>query len=122
MTMPTSVTAAPPVGIDKPASIFADITSAPCEVVWADDGQTITVTFDADLSPATQAAVKWRIMARCANDEALLGQAFAALQANRAFIALTTPTQAQAVAQVKALSRQVNALIRQGLDELDGTD
>jgi hypothetical protein len=107
--------------MDRPAEFFADVTSEPATVVWDDSGRFITVHFDADLSPATQAAVKWRIMARNPNEEQLLGRAFAAMQDNRAFIA-STPTQAQVVAKVKDLCRQVNALIRRELDELDGTD
>ena len=46
-------------------------------------------------------------------------QAALALQANRDFIA-STPTNADAVAQVKALSRQMNGVIRLLLNELDG--
>ena len=44
-----------------------------------------------------------------------------ALIANRAYIA-STPTNAQTVAQIKALSRQINALIRLQLNDLSGTD
>jgi hypothetical protein len=45
-----------------------------------------------------------------------------ALAANSEFLALTSPTNAQSVAQVKALTRQVNALIRILIDALDTTD
>jgi hypothetical protein len=48
--------------------------------------------------------------------------AAAALAANRTFIALPTPTNTQVVAQTKALTRQMNALIRLALGRLDGTD
>lgn len=41
----------------------------------------------------------------------LLGKSVAAVEANRSFIS-SSPTNAQIVAQVKALSRQMNALIR----------
>jgi len=42
----------------------------------------------------------------------LRAQAVTALTTNATFLALTTPTTAQAVAQVQALTRQTNALIR----------
>lgn len=42
----------------------------------------------------------------------LRAKAAAALAANSTFLAVTSPTQAQAVAQVQRLTRQVNALIR----------
>jgi len=44
-----------------------------------------------------------------------------ALQANADYIA-STPTNAQVAAQVKALSRQVNRLIRLVTDQADSTD
>lgn len=49
-------------------------------------------------------------------------QAISALTANRSFVAIATPTNAQNAAQIKALSRQVNGLIRMVFARLDGTD
>lgn len=46
------------------------------------------------------------------NEATLTAQATAALAQNRAAIAATAPTNAQVIAQVKALSAQNNALIR----------
>lgn len=46
------------------------------------------------------------------HEETLRERAEAALATNKAFIDLPSPTNAQAVAEVKALARQVNALIR----------
>lgn len=55
------------------------------------------------------------------NKTSIETQAALALQANRDFIA-STPTNAEAVAQVKALSRQMNGVIRLLLNALDGDD
>lgn len=56
------------------------------------------------------------------NAATLRQQASQALAANRTYIGLATPTAAQTTAQAKALSRQMNALIRLALGQLDGTD
>lgn len=56
------------------------------------------------------------------NGTTLRNQAAAALATNRSFLALAAPTNAQTIAEVKALARQVNALIRLELDDLSGTD
>jgi hypothetical protein len=66
----------------------------------------------------TQSATATRV----SNAATIRTQAANALAANRTFIALTAPTNAQVVAQTKALSRQMNALIRLALGNLDGTD
>ena len=47
-----------------------------------------------------------------ANGETLRAKAKTALATNATFLAITTPTTAQNAAQVKALTRQVDALIR----------
>lgn len=49
-------------------------------------------------------------------------QAASALAGNKAFAALSAPTQAQTLAQVKALSLQNNGIIRLRLGKLDATD
>lgn len=56
------------------------------------------------------------------NGAALLAKAATALTNNAAFLAVASPTNAQAVAQVKALTRQVNALIRLARRDLLSTD
>lgn len=57
-----------------------------------------------------------------ANRETLERQGLTALDTNRAFIALAAPTNAQTLAQVKALTRQNIAIIRLLLNRLDATD
>lgn len=52
---------------------------------------------------------------------ALLDRAAQAVAANAAFLALTNPTNAQAVTQVALLTRQVNTLVRLATGELDST-
>lgn len=56
------------------------------------------------------------------NASTLRQQATDALAANRTYVALASPSAAQTTAQVKALSRQMNAMIRLRLGQLDGTD
>ncbi|MFM1964892.1 MAG: hypothetical protein RL134_617, partial [Actinomycetota bacterium] len=52
----------------------------------------------------------------------LVQRAQTALQGNRDFLALSAPTNAQTLAQVKALTRQNTALIRLLLGLLDDTE
>jgi hypothetical protein len=57
-----------------------------------------------------------------ANRLTIEDQARQALVNNRTFVALATPTNAQVLAQTRALSRQVNGIIRMLLNQLDDTD
>jgi hypothetical protein len=85
------------------------ITRNDVDEVYSPDG-TVTRT------PVT------RDVTAAVNADALRQAAADALATNRTYVGLATPTAAQTTAQVKALSRQVNALIRLALGQLDGTD
>lgn len=54
------------------------------------------------------------------NFNSLVSKAQAAITANQTFLAIGSPTQAQAVAQVQALTRQMDAVIYYLLQELTG--
>jgi hypothetical protein len=56
------------------------------------------------------------------NGDAIREQAALAVQANKAFLGLASPTNAQVVAQVRSLTRQSNGLVRLTLGLLDEVD
>jgi hypothetical protein len=56
-----------------------------------------------------------------ANHATLVGRARDALAENATFLAIGSPTNAQALAQIQALTRQVNAVIRLLARQLDST-
>lgn len=56
------------------------------------------------------------------NRDAILDAARQALAANRTYLALNSPTNAQNLAQIRALTRQINGLIRFLLADFSGTD
>ena len=106
-------------GTIEPAD-FADI--APClDISWATDG-ALELTFDRDLTAAEEAIVRLRCQSGSPVEVTLRQQALTAMQANRDFLALTTPTAADITKQAKALTRQMQALIRLALGAFDGTD
>lgn len=90
-------------------SDFSDI--APCESVeWR--GGALVVSFVDDLTPAQVTAVHLRCISTDATEESILTAAAAAYKANQDFLALPSRTTAQNLAQVEALTRQINGLIR----------
>lgn len=64
----------------------------------------------------------YEVSAEQVNEETIRDRAAQALAANRTYIALASPSAAQNTAQIKALSRQNQSLIRLLLGLLDGTD
>lgn len=85
-------------------------------------GAVLDIPFDVDPSPAEAAKILNRLQSVNANDEVLVGQAKTAHANNLTYLAIVSPTNAQVVAQVQALTRQVNGLIRWGLNDLTGTN
>lgn len=89
---------------------FDDI--APCESVkWGDAG-ALVVSFTGDLSADQRLAVQIRCITSDSGEEAVLLQAALAYRKNQEFLSMTAPTTSQVVAQVTALTRQVQGLIR----------
>lgn len=86
------------------------------ESAW--DAAQVVVSAHAAEARAAQAADA----AEVANAATIRDRAAQALSTNSDFLALASPTNAQTLAQVKALTRQINGLIRLTLGRLDGTD
>ena len=91
---------------------------APCEsVAWS--GTALELAFARDLTDAERVAVRIRCQATTAAEEQLLLAAAQALDENAAFLAAEAPTTDDAVAQVRALTQQVNDLLRLTLKQFD---
>ena len=71
---------------------------------------------------ATALAAEAESESAAANGATIRDRAAQALSTNADFLALSSPTNAQNAAQVKALTRQMNGLIRLALGRLDGTE
>lgn len=94
-------------------------------VIDCTTGVTTIVPFTAP-ETAARAAEQPAILAQQAaeasalvNAATLRGKASAALTTNATYLAMATPSAAQNTAQTKALTRQMNALIKLTLDILD---
>jgi hypothetical protein len=101
-------------------SDIVEIDAATGEVIERDPTAEEAAQYAADAAAAAQAAATEAT--RTTNRRSIEEQAAAALATNRAFVALSSPTNAQTLAQVKALARQNNGVIRLLLDDLTGTD
>ena len=110
---------------------FTNIATAPC-VILAGAGLTVIIS---DAPPTTATAVAAAAVpiqsAEAAaaaaqatlqtNHDTLQQAAITAITANQTFLAVASPTTAQVASQVKALTRQINALIRIVTNQLDST-
>ena len=87
-------------------------------------GPTGTLTGTRAYTPAENAEADARATAATitTNEAALLAKAATALTNNATFLAVASPSNAQALAQIQALTRQVNALIRLARRDLLSTD
>lgn len=103
--------------------------------LWVADGWLPVVETNAGPGPLetgthsdaigpTQVARTWMNIANATavNADTIRTQATASLQANRDFLTVVSPTNAQTLAQVRALTRQMNGLIRHMLGAFDGTN
>lgn len=75
-----------------------------------------------DAHPATAQAAADTNASQRTNEATIRDRATQALSTNTTFLAITSPTNAQVAAQVKALTRQNQGLIRLLLGRFDGTD
>lgn len=84
----------------------------------------VWLQFDTDtpFTDAEVAAIRDRVGGMNDNAEVLRQRLRAAWQANRNYLELVAPDAAQVRQQVNALTRQMNALIRFALSDLDGTE
>jgi hypothetical protein len=110
------------------ADLPADAWPAGELLEWADDDARVVHDFlnettrpytDAENTAADERAAR---QASAENHRALVCYATDALADNRAFLDLTAPTDAQTLAQMQALTRQMNALARLTLNDFSGRD
>jgi hypothetical protein len=110
---------------------FASQASVPC-VILAGAGLVAVVPDSPPTTPAAVAAAAAPIVAaetaaaaaqatQNANAQTLLTKAANALANNATYLAIGSPTTAQAIAQVNALTLQIDALIRLAANQLSST-
>lgn len=103
-----------------PDTLPVIFVTGPVNGLWTIDAPDEVTKAQLDAAIALQQAG----MSVVSNREALLTKATAAVVVNNAFLAVASPTNAQVVAQVRALTRQNNALIKlitNNLSDVSGT-
>lgn len=119
--MPTTISQTYGPGGYDPQALNGNIVGS---IVANDDG-TVTVTENGVATVHSNDAVTARVAAVLTaraveeNGTSLRDRARTALTSNATFLTLASPTNAQTLAQVRSLTRQVNALIRLEVGALD---
>src|SRR5689334_4182866 len=104
-----TLTPARPLDLDT----FTDLAGVSASSLTPNGDGTLAITWDLDALPDGAAdAITLRAETRTENERTLRLAAANALAKNADYLALATPTNAQNVAQLRALTTQVNALIR----------
>lgn len=85
---------------------------------WDENGQ---ITEQRPYTPEEEelASVSLALANQDANEQKILAKASAAIEDNRAFLALESPTSPQALVQVQNLTRQVTGLLKLKVRDLD---
>lgn len=106
------------------AGIPSRVVLSGSDLVLPDLGEANRTAVESVLSahPAKAQAALDQAATEQTNETTIRDKATQALADNKTFLALSSPSNAQVVAQVKALTRQNNALIRLVLRRFDGTD
>ena len=96
----------------------ADAGTTTHDTGWIVDGDHAAQTW----TPRPWTTDEQAARTKAANEATIRDKATTALGTNATFLGLTSPTNAQNAAQIKALTRQVNGLIRLTIRRLDGTE
>lgn len=91
---------------------YSDITTTPfLGATVSTEDSAYVLEFDGDLTPSQVRRVILRALST-ATEQQIQDAALRAFAANKAFLALNPPTNAQILAQVRLLTREVNGLLR----------
>lgn len=104
--------------------LAAELGGAELSILTDATGSTVTsqTVSQSALESAVAAHVAPDLVLLAANEATIRDRATTALGTNTTFLGIASPTNAQIAAQVKALTRQNNGLIRLVLRRFDATD